>query len=144
MYTVYSLIISVYSVSLTHESNIPGTGPLGHWGTGSRSNDLQGAPPKWITGPPGQSSGTSGEHQQSATNLCFSNFRVCPIGFTKTTKKPLGKPMKSPLHVRIWGSRCSHISRTPCCIMSILLETREPAMLYSSRVASSSSSSTPL
>ena len=86
---------------------------LGHWGTGSRSNDLQGAPPKWITGPPGQSSGTSGEHQQSATNLCFSNFRVCPIGFTKTTKKPLGKPMKSPLHVRIWGSRCSHISRTP-------------------------------
>ena len=89
MYTLYSLIISV---SLTYESNIPGTGPLGHWGTGSRSNDFQGAPPKWITGPPGQSSGTSGEHQQSATNLCFSNFRVFPIGFTTTTKKPLGKP----------------------------------------------------
>ena len=65
MYTVYSLIISV---SLTHESNVPGTGPLGHWGTGSRSNDSQGAPPKWITGPPGQSSGTSSEHQQSATD----------------------------------------------------------------------------
>lgn len=74
MYTVYSLIISVYSVSLTHESNIPGTGPLGHWGTGSRSNDLQGAPPKWITGPPGQSSGTSGEHLTASQTSGFSHW----------------------------------------------------------------------
>ena len=143
MYTVYSLIISV---SLTHESNIPGTGPLGHWGTGSRSNDLQGAPPKWITGPPGQSSGTSGEHQQSATNLCFSNFRVFPIGFTTTTKKPLGKPNEITTKI----TRCQDLGfpmfpyfKNPM-LHHLPLETREPAMLYSSRVASSSASSTPL
>ena len=87
---------------------------LGHWGTGSRSNDFQGAPPKWMTGPPGQPSGTSSEHQPSATDRrqVFLKLWV----FHGLTPKPLGKPMKSPLkspNVRIWGSRCFHISRTP-------------------------------
>ena len=147
MYTMYSLIISVYSVSLTHQSNIPGTGPLGHWGTGSSSNDFQGAPPKWITGPPGQSSGTSGEHQQSATDrrqvfqtLGFPWFDPKTIGetheiTTKITKcQDLGFPMFPYFK----------IFQEPHGKHHLPLETREPAMLYSSRVASSSASSTPL
>ena len=116
MYTVYSLLISVYSVSLTHESNIPGTGPLGHWGTGALAPDQTISRALRPNGSLDHQDSRRGP-QVNISNLPLTDVRCFKLGvFQGLTPKPLGQPMKSPLkslNVRIWGSRCSHISRTP-------------------------------
>ena len=96
---------------------------LGHWGTGALAPDQTISRELRPNGSLDHQDSRRGP-QVNISNLppiCVSQTSAfSPLVLPQLPKNHWGNPMKSPLKsldVRIWGSRCSHISRTPCCII---------------------------